>query len=792
MPRKVAVNTESDKKPTRKQPGRSLKPTAMEDPSPMLKNGAEDVEAAVKQLHSTTAEMKGSTDQESSKKTQSEVKTNGDITEKQVREVRGETSNLKQDDRPTKEQAETAHAVRNGKKPLNVVTEIPKVDEEVPQKTQRGRKPKNKQDNEPVTSESETGAAEKGSTSTQEGTAAMDQPRKEDSNAEEENKNEDKKVETSEVEVTAKRGRGRGQKADSTASIAVTASSENTGRVTRGRKVEVSKEPTVKSRGKITTHVVESKDGSDEGKKVPQAKGKAVGMRGKKKVEPEEEDMEVDSAKEQEPEMDVDEEATAASSSRSVKVKSTGRKRAATASTSKDTAEAKESEDNPKTSKVAGKKRGATAAAKEADAAKKAKVFEAKPLLDHQSGKVLSCGTGDFGSLGLGEDIQEKLRPAIVGTPEDAMAVCAGGMHTACIMKDGKVYTFGCNDEGALGRVASDDTVSEFVPGEVELPGAAVQISAGDSHTAALLADGRVFAWGSFRDSNGNMGFLSKPTVVQDKPVQVLAQTLVSKIASGNNHLVMLTVDGDILTCGNAEQGQLGRLAECFANRGGRKGISALLLPETVYLKKSRGSNKIKFDNIWAKSFSTFAKVKDDTDVYAWGLNNYSQLGLASGLEDLRPRFMPEKATQFSGKEWIKLAPGEHHTLALDTNGGVHVIGRSEYGRLGLGYQGHTHIDKLEPVPDLANEQCIDIAAGIDHSFAVSKAGKVLSWGAQSAQLGTGVDDQERDGEVQTEEEKHQWRPVVMASKHIDPLQAVEVSAGAQHTVILAVNKESQ
>lgn len=59
--------------------------------------------------------------------------------------------------------------------------------------------------------------------------------------------------------------------------------------------------------------------------------------------------------------------------------------------------------------------------------------------------------------------------------------------------------TFGCNDEGALGRITEGIEDAECTPGEVELPGNVIQISAGDSHTAALLDDGRVFAWGTFR-----------------------------------------------------------------------------------------------------------------------------------------------------------------------------------------------------------------------------------------------------------------------------------------------------
>lgn len=61
-----------------------------------------------------------------------------------------------------------------------------------------------------------------------------------------------------------------------------------------------------------------------------------------------------------------------------------------------------------------------------------------------------------------------------------------------------QIYTFGCNDEGALGRDTSAEG-SETTPGLVELQEKVVQVSAGDSHTAALTDDGRVFVWGSFR-----------------------------------------------------------------------------------------------------------------------------------------------------------------------------------------------------------------------------------------------------------------------------------------------------
>lgn len=59
-----------------------------------------------------------------------------------------------------------------------------------------------------------------------------------------------------------------------------------------------------------------------------------------------------------------------------------------------------------------------------------------------QSGEVLVTGAGDVGQLGLGSDVLEKSRPALVILNKEIVNVCAGGMHTVCLTKDGKVCVF--------------------------------------------------------------------------------------------------------------------------------------------------------------------------------------------------------------------------------------------------------------------------------------------------------------------------------------------------------------
>lgn len=53
---------------------------------------------------------------------------------------------------------------------------------------------------------------------------------------------------------------------------------------------------------------------------------------------------------------------------------------------------------------------------------------------------MLVTGAGDFGQLGLGPDVLEKSRPALIQLENEIVDICAGGMHTVCLTKEGKVY----------------------------------------------------------------------------------------------------------------------------------------------------------------------------------------------------------------------------------------------------------------------------------------------------------------------------------------------------------------
>eukprot|EP00912_Choanoflagellata_sp_UC4_P001836 UC4_evm1s1179 len=126
-------------------------------------------------------------------------------------------------------------------------------------------------------------------------------------------------------------------------------------------------------------------------------------------------------------------------------------------------------------------------------------------------GVVLTCGQNFTGQLGLDDNYPERKKPSTPQGLVDLNAfvrVCAGGMHTVALHKDGSVYTFGCNDEGACGFPGKSFEAS-CVPTKAHgLEGKyVVDISAGDCHTFVLTDQGEVLGSGTFRDENGPFGF---------------------------------------------------------------------------------------------------------------------------------------------------------------------------------------------------------------------------------------------------------------------------------------------
>lgn len=350
-------------------------------------------------------------------------------------------------------------------------------------------------------------------------------------------------------------------------------------------------------------------------------------------------------------------------------------------------------------------------------------------------GHVYVFGSGDCCQLGLGEDVLSRKRPTKIDYFDDKeiIDIAAGGLHNLALSKNGAVYSWGCNDEKALGHECPEWTI-----GKVELLSTEkiCQIACGDSISAALTENGHVYAWGTFRDSKGVIGF-SPTSSLQSTPVKIqsLLPHKIIALAAGSNHLIVLSDQGQLFAWGSGEQGQLGhRIIER------RKAMNALE-PRNI---TPRSRSRIMIAGIACGSYHsmTWSSQNIKNSIFTWGLNNYGQLGHGDHID----RILPEGLSQNIG-DIKSMNGGEHHTIALTSQGQVWSWGRGDSGQLG-----YISIDTLNP-PEHCDEpveikgfthSIQMIASGSNHCLAVDSQNQLYSWGFGGMyQLGNGKEDDE-------------------------------------------------
>jgi regulator of chromosome condensation len=261
-------------------------------------------------------------------------------------------------------------------------------------------------------------------------------------------------------------------------------------------------------------------------------------------------------------------------------------------------------------------------------------------------------GTGNFGQFGMGPGvlgevskpkrntwIEERIEDGVFGEDEGGIeSVACGGLHTIFLDERGTLWSCGVNDDAALGRVTKDvpdpDNPNSFLSVDeltsiphplqtlVDAGFRAVKVVAGDSICAALSDQGELRVWGSFRVNEGSLGFSDglKHQFIPTVPALELGHKpgdieKVSSIASGGNHLLVLTTHGNVYSWGAGEQSQLGRRVIA------RRKIHGTI-PERITL----GTRGRKAVIIGAGAYHSFA-VDETGDIWGWGLFSMGQTG---------------------------------------------------------------------------------------------------------------------------------------------------------------------
>jgi len=282
-------------------------------------------------------------------------------------------------------------------------------------------------------------------------------------------------------------------------------------------------------------------------------------------------------------------------------------------------------------------------------------------------------------------------------------AVSAGNTHSLALHADGTVRAWGDDSAGALGLGRS---LASSAPTIVNGLTGVVAVAAGDGHTLALRADGTVWAWGD--NAVGQLGDGS--TAGRSTPARIEGLTGVAEIAAGSVHSVARKQDGTVWTWGANYEGQLGDerisggLPEPVA---GLTGVTAIATGPRVTLV-----------------------VRSDGSAWAWGLNDDGQLGDGTQTELYMGRSMPRPVAGLTGV--TRVAGGRTHSLALKGDGTVWAWGDNSEGGIGDG----TTTRRLVPVqvPGVAGIVAIDAGR---HSVALRNDGTVWAWGSNGyGQLG--------------------------------------------------------
>ena len=150
---------------------------------------------------------------------------------------------------------------------------------------------------------------------------------------------------------------------------------------------------------------------------------------------------------------------------------------------------------------------------------------------------------------------------------DNAIAVTAGGTHTCALLDTGVVNCWGANAYGQLGNGSTDDagtnrdspTTASLIPTKVpvQLPESATALTAGEFHTCALLDTGAVNCWGS--NSYGQLGFgIVTSNEVLPAPPDLPFNTTTTVVAAGKLHTCAVLSTGAAYCWGAHAQGQLG------------------------------------------------------------------------------------------------------------------------------------------------------------------------------------------------------------------------------------------
>jgi large repetitive protein len=326
------------------------------------------------------------------------------------------------------------------------------------------------------------------------------------------------------------------------------------------------------------------------------------------------------------------------------------------------------------------------------------------------SGGVECWGSNTAGQLGDNTTINRTYPVRVSGLSGPAISVSAGGTHTCAVLKNGQIQCWGANTIGQLG---AGDNIVHTVPVTVVGISSAVAVAAGTNFTCATMSSGTAACWGQ-----GNFGQLGSGTSTSVYgPASVKNLTNVMDVQAGASHACALATTGSVSCWGRNNSRQVGA--------GGAAGTASYNTPVAVPDVSGVTSLGAHLGNHTCVTESTGA-------VKCWGNNGSLQLGATS------PTTSGDALTVPGITDAVQAFTGNLHSCAVTSTGVIECWGSSYYGQLGDGTSGSGSANPV--LVTNIGSAVTSASGGSNHSCARTAAGAVLCWGSnQSGQLANGL-----------------------------------------------------
>ncbi|GAA0176127.1 guanyl-nucleotide exchange factor [Lithospermum erythrorhizon] len=213
----------------------------------------------------------------------------------------------------------------------------------------------------------------------------------------------------------------------------------------------------------------------------------------------------------------------------------------------------------------------------------------------------------------------------------------------------------------------------------------------------------------------------------------------IAAVAAGGRHTLVLSDLGQVWGWGYGGEGQLG-LGSRIRMVSSPHPIPCIDSPnKSVPHGCTESSQGVRVPGTYVKGIACggrhSAVITDAGAILAFGWGSYGQCGQGSTDDELSPTCV----SSLLGIRIEGVAAGLWHTVCISADGDVYAFGGNQFGQLGTGSDQAEILPRLLDAPSLENVNARTVSCGARHSAVITDDGKAFCWGWNKyGQLGLG------------------------------------------------------